>query len=181
MEEIKMKWTRESLFFTAILIMGLAVLIFSIYDIMFANGLMIAVIAAYAILIALTMILIYPRFRKGEIVVNTVKDFEKKLEGGLFHFKCPTCEGIFAIKKSKRNDEKPIKMTCPDCGSIGTVPANPVSIFEEIPEKKSIKANFRCVSCSEGITVWAEGTDLYKNIDVFSCPFCGLEQTMDRV
>ena len=173
-----MKLTRETLFFPAILIFGLAVLIFSINDIIFDMGMMILVIAAYGILIALTIFL---KLRKGKIVINTVEDFEKKLKGGLFHFKCPTCEGIFAIKKSKRNDEKPIKMTCPDCGAIGMVPANPISIFEEIPEKKSLKANFKCTSCSEGITVWAEGTDLYKNINVFSCPFCGQDQTMDRV
>jgi predicted RNA-binding Zn-ribbon protein involved in translation (DUF1610 family) len=181
MEEIKMKVTRESGFFTAILIIGLVVLIFSIYDIMLDKGLMIAVIVAYGVLIAFTVVLIILRFRKVEIVINAIEEFEKKLKGGLFHFKCPTCEGIFAIKKSKRNDEKPIKMTCPDCGVIGMVPSNPVSIFEEIPEKKSIKTNFKCESCSEGITVWAEGTDLYKNINVFSCPFCGQEQTMDRV
>ena len=176
-----MKWTRESIFFTAILIIGLVVVIFSLYDIMFDKGLMFAVIVAYVILIALTIVLIIPRFRKVDIVIKTVEEFEKKLKGGLFHFKCPTCEGIFAIKKSKRNDEKPIKMTCPDCGAIGIVPSNPVSIFKEIPEKKSIKANFKCESCREGITVWAEGTDLYQNINVFSCPFCGQQQTMDRV
>ena len=176
-----MKWTRESLIFFAIFIIGLAVLIFSIYDIMLGKGLMIAVIVAYGVLIALTIFLKFFRFRKGEILTNPVEDFEKKLKGGLFHFKCPTCEGIFAIKKSKRNDEKPIKMTCPDCGAIGMVPSNPVSIFEEIPEKKSLKANFKCTSCSEGITVWAEGTDLYKNMNVFSCPFCGQEQSMNRV
>jgi predicted RNA-binding Zn-ribbon protein involved in translation (DUF1610 family) len=181
MEEIKMKWTRESLFFTVILIIGLAVLILSIYDIMFDKGLMIAVIIAYAVLIAFTIVLIIPRLRKVENVIDTVEEFEKRLKGGLFHFKCPTCEGIFAIKKSKRNDEKPIKMTCPDCGAIGIVPANPVAIFEEIPEKKSLKANFKCLSCSEGITVWAEGAELFQNINVFSCPFCGQQQTMDRV
>jgi predicted RNA-binding Zn-ribbon protein involved in translation (DUF1610 family) len=179
MEEIKMKLTQESLFFSAILILGLAVLIFSIYDIVFGKGLMIAVIAVYIVLIAL-IILKFFRFKKSNIVVNTVEDFEKKLKGGLFHFKCPICEGIFAIKKSKRNDEKPIKMTCPDCGAIGIVTSSPISIFEEIPEKKSLKANFKCTSCSEGITVWAEGTNLFKNVNVFSCPFCGQEQTMDR-
>ncbi len=175
-----MKFTQESLLFSAILILGLAVLIFSIYDIVFDKGLMIAVIAVYIILIALTIFLKFFRFRKSDMVINIVEDFEKKLKGGLFHFKCPTCEGIFAIKKSKRNDEKPIKMTCPDCGAIGIVTSNPDSIFEEIPEKKSLKANFKCTSCSEGITVWAEGTDLFKNMNVFSCPFCGQEQTMDR-
>jgi predicted RNA-binding Zn-ribbon protein involved in translation (DUF1610 family) len=181
MEEINMKFTQESLFFSIILVLGLAVLIFSIYDIVFGKGLMIAVIAAYIVLIALYIYFKFFRFRKSDTVINTIKDFEKKLKGGLFHFKCPICAGIFAIKKSKRNDEKPIKMTCPDCGAIGIVPSNPVSIYEEIPEKKSLKANFKCTSCSEGITVWAEGTNLYKNTNVFSCPFCGQEQTMDRI
>ena len=176
-----MRWTRESGQFVILIIFGLVAMILSIYDIMFDKGLIIAVIVAYGILIALAIILIILRFKKEEIVINTIKEFEKKLHGGLFHFKCPTCEGIFAIKKSKRNDEKPIKMTCPDCGSIGVIPPNPASIEEEIPEKKSIKANFKCVSCSEGITVWAEGTDLYKNMHVYSCPYCGQEQTMDRV
>ena len=176
-----MKLNRDSLFFTVIFIVGLIVLILSIYDIILGKGLMIAVLVAYIILFALTIFLIVQKIRKGELVVNNVAEFEKKLKGGLFHFKCPACEGIFAIKKSKRNDEKPIKMTCPDCGAIGIVPSTPVLIFDEIPEKKSMKANFKCVSCMEGITVWAEGTDLYQEIDVFSCPFCGQSQTMNRV
>ena len=176
-----MKWTRETGFFAVISIIGLVVFIFSICDIMFGLGLMIAVIVSYGILIVLTIVLIIQSFRKVEIVINTVEEFEKKLGGGLFHFKCPICEGIFAIKKSKRNDEKPIKMTCPDCGAIGIVPPIPVSIEEEIPEKKSIKAIFKCINCNEGITVWAEGADLYENINVFSCPFCGQKRTMDRV
>ena len=107
---------------------------------MLDKGFIIGVIAVYVILIALTIFLKFFRFRRDKISINTIKDFEKKLKGGLFHFKCPTCAGIFAIKKSKRNDEKPIKMTCPDCGAIGMVPSNPVSIFEEIPEKKLSEA-----------------------------------------
>ncbi|GAH17075.1 unnamed protein product, partial [marine sediment metagenome] len=35
-------------------------------------------------------------------------------------------------------------MTCPDCGAIGVISPNPAQIEEEIPEKKSIKANFKC-------------------------------------
>ena len=176
-----MIWIGNSRLFIIITLMGFWVMVFSIYDIVYDRGFMIAVMVAYAILIAFILYLIFFRLKKEEIVINTVEEFEKKLHGGLFHFKCPICEGIFAIKKSKGNNEKPVKMTCPDCGTIGIVPPNPISIEEIIPEKKSIKANFRCIRCSEGITVWAEGTDLYKNMNVFSCPFCGQEQTMDRV
>lgn len=176
-----MRWIRESGFFVIFIILGLLVMIISLYDIMFDKGLIIVVLASYGILIAIVLAFIILRFKKEEIGVNTIEEFEKKLHGGLFHFKCPTCEGIFAIKKSKRNNDKAIKMACPDCGSVGIIPPNPISIEEEIPEKKSIKANFKCVSCNEGITVWAEGTDLNKNTHVFSCPYCGQEKTMDRV
>ncbi len=34
---------------------------------------------------------------------------------------------------------------------------------EEIPEIKSIKANFICNICGEGITIWAEGTEMINN------------------
>ena len=64
-------------------------------------------------------------------------------------------------------------MTCPDCGAIGVIPPNPIFVEEEIPEKKSLKVNFRCGVCGEGVTIWAEGTDLYKETQVYTCPFCG--------
>jgi len=178
---MKIKLKADPRLFYIISIIGFWVMIFSIYDIIYDKGFMIAVLVSFGVLLALIIFLIFFGLKKEEVVVNTIEEFEKKLHGGLFHFKCPLCEGIFAIKKSKSNDEKPIKMTCPDCGTVGVVPPNPPSIEEVIPEKKSMKANFRCISCSEGITVWAEGTELYKNINVFSCPFCGQEQTMNRV
>ena len=59
-----MKLNRDSLFFTVIFIVGLIVLILSIYDIIFDKGLMIAVIVAYAILLALTIFLIVQKLRK---------------------------------------------------------------------------------------------------------------------
>ena len=62
-----MKWTRESLIFFAIFIIGLAVLIFSIYDIMLGKGLMIAVIVAYGVLIAFTIFLKFFRFRNKQL------------------------------------------------------------------------------------------------------------------
>ena len=95
-------------------------------------------------------------------------------------FKCPSCCGIFAIKKTRGNDKKTFNMTCPDCGIIGHIPAEPQVIEEEIPEKKSECINFKCKSCGEGVTIWAEGRELYQELDVLSCPFCGLNHTMDK-
>jgi predicted RNA-binding Zn-ribbon protein involved in translation (DUF1610 family) len=135
------------------------------------------------VLILFLIILIYQRSKrkKAPVIMDVVEQFEKTLEGGLYHFKCPTCEGFFAIKKSKGDNKQYVTMTCPDCGAIGVIPPNPSSIEDEIPEKKSIKANFKCESCGEGITVWAEGTDLYKKLHVYSCPYCGEDETMRKI
>ena len=110
-----------------------------------------------------------------------VGQFKKTLRGGLYHFKCPSCNGIFAIKKSRGDNKKSIKMTCPNCGEIGYIPVKPTCVEEEIPEKKSVNVIFRCTSCGEGITVWSEGAELTPSIKVYSCPFCGKEKTMTRV
>jgi len=63
---------------------------------------------------------------------------------------------------------------------MGVISPNPICTEENIPEKKSMNANFKCSSCGEGLTVWAEGTDLYKDLYVCSCPYCGEKDTMAR-
>ena len=176
-----MKWIKSSWPFIIIIIIGLCILIFSVYDIIYDKDWMIRTFAAWGLLVIITIVVIFLRFKKEEVPEGTVEEFEKTLKGGLYHFKCPTCNGIFAIKKSKSNNKKPVKMTCPDCGAMGFIPSHPAQIEEEIPEKKSIKANFRCNTCGEGITVWAEGTELHKNVYVCSCPFCGEEEPLKRI
>jgi predicted RNA-binding Zn-ribbon protein involved in translation (DUF1610 family) len=115
------------------------------------------------------------------VEIDVVEEFEKTLEGGLYHFKCPTCNGFFAIKKSKGDNKKYVKMTCPDCGAIGVIPPKPASIEDFIPEKKSIKANFTCDICNETLTIWAEGADLYKKLQVYTCPYCGTIESMKKI
>ena len=177
-----MKLTKGFIPFIILIILGLCVMIISVFDILYDKGWIIITLASYAVLIVLIMLIFLLRSKKGEFIeVDAVEEFEKTLEGGLYHFKCPTCSGIFALKKSRSDDEKYIKMTCPDCGAIGFIPPYPAHIEEEIPEKKSIKANFKCDSCGEGITVWAEGTNLYKKMHVHSCPFCGELERMSRI
>lgn len=166
--------------FSIITIIGVIILLFSIFNIIFNLDFMIIIIIIYLILFLLSFILIMYYNQAHSKVLNKIKQFEKTLEGGLYHFKCQTCNGFFAIKRSKSNDNKPIKLTCPDCGAIGFIPPNPVSIEEEIPEKKSMNINFRCDNCGEGITVWAEGTDMYQNMIVYSCPFCGTKKPLIR-
>ena len=108
----------------------------------------------------------------------TMQEFEKTLEGQLHHFKCPNCNGIFAIKKSKHNNKKTFVLTCPDCGHVGTISSSPKVVVDQIPEKKSVNKNFKCEQCGEWVSIWAEGTDLFSDIHIYSCPYCGEKQSM---
>ncbi|KYK30638.1 MAG: hypothetical protein AYK22_03395 [Thermoplasmatales archaeon SG8-52-3] len=165
------------------LILGFFLIIFSFYDIVYDLGLIVISIVAYFLLI---FFYIYLNLRESKtktvpVDIDIVEEFEKTLKGGLYHFKCQTCDGFFAIKKSKGDNKQYVKMTCPDCGSIGVIPPNPSTIEDFIPEKKSIKANFKCEICNERLTIWAEGTELYKKLHIFSCPYCGKIETMKKV
>jgi predicted RNA-binding Zn-ribbon protein involved in translation (DUF1610 family) len=176
-----MKWIKTRWPFIILIILSILVVFLSIVDIIFDKSWTNFILISYAILIIFFFIMIFLRSQETYIVKTTVEEFEKTLTGGLYHFKCPSCNGIFAIKKSKSNNKKPVKMTCPDCGIIGTIPSSPASVEDEIPEKKSIGVNFRCSNCGEGVTIWAEGTELYSDVDVYSCPFCGKQKTMNRL
>ena len=161
------------------IIIGLFILLFSLFDIIYNQNLMLGTFILFVLIFLIFIVIIFKNLQKKDVSSLSIKEFEKRLEGGLLHFKCTTCNGFFAIKKSKRNNKKYVKMTCPDCGAIGVIPPNPVQIEEIIPEKKSTKANFSCNLCGEGITIWAEGTELHSNISVYSCPFCG-EKVADK-
>lgn len=175
-----MSWIKSKWPFVIFILLSLCVFILTIYDTIFYMEWKIFLIASYIVLVVLIIITIIIRRKKPLRQIGSIEEFEKSLKGRLYHFKCPICNGIFAVKKSKSNDKRPVKMNCPDCGSFGFIPPNPVCIKDDIPEKKSIKANFRCIECGEGITVWAEGKDLYDNVIVYSCPFCGVEKKLDR-
>ncbi|MCK4364960.1 MAG: hypothetical protein KAW45_02810 [Thermoplasmatales archaeon] len=167
--------------FLILIIIGLCVVVFSIFDIIYDKGWMIISLVAFLVIIIITIILFFLKFREKQVAIISIEEFEKTLKGGLYHYKCPTCNGIFAIKKSKKNNKKTVKMTCPNCGAIGIIPPYPAEIEEEIPEKKSVKANFKCYICGEGITVWAEGADLYRETCIYSCPFCGENEPLKRI
>jgi predicted RNA-binding Zn-ribbon protein involved in translation (DUF1610 family) len=171
----------ENLTSFIIIIFGLFILFFSVYDIIFKKGWILITFILYAVLLVIIIYTIFLKAKKQVVFVDIVEEFEKTLKGGLNHFKCQVCGGIFAVKKSRGDNKKYIKMTCPDCGAIGVIPPIPAQVEEVIPEKKSIKANFKCNLCGEGITVWAEGTDLFKDMYIHSCPFCGEDQTMKRI
>ena len=175
-----MNWLYSKKPYKLLILLGFWALVFSIFDIVFAKDWLWIILAFYIVLVFLFIVLILIRVNQATKIYMGVEAFEKTLTGGLYHFKCPKCSGIFAIKKTKKNDRKPLKMTCPDCGEIGFIPVRPLCIEEEIPEKKSLKANFRCSKCGEGLTIWAEGTKLCDHITILSCPFCGSEKPLHR-
>ena len=147
---------RSKLPFVAMILLACVVLILSLWDIIYERQWIQGILALYGILAILTIVLLFLRTQKKSTDANAVKEFEKTLEGKLYHFKCPNCNGIFAVKKSKRNNKKPFTLTCPDCGYIGKIPPTPISI-------------------------WAEGTDLFQDIQIHSCPYCGEKQSMNSI
>ena len=176
-----MRLFRSPWIFILLLFLGLVVLFLSIWDIVFEKEWMGLILVLYGLLIAMVFMFIVLLSLRRVYKEATVEEFEKTLGGRLYHFKCPNCSGFFAVKKSKRNNKKPVKMTCPDCGKIGVILPFPESIEEYIPEKKSVSINFKCKNCEEGITIWAEGSEIYQNVRVYSCPYCGERKTMSRV
>lgn len=168
---------RGKLPFITIILLALVILILSLWDIIYNQQWIQRILALYGILIIIVVVLLFLKTKKTTDI-DTVREFEKTLEGKLQHFKCPNCNGIFAIKKSKHENKKPFSLTCPDCGNIGKISSTPNLIVDEIPDQKSVKTNFTCENCGEWVSIWAEGTDLFKDIKINSCPYCGRKQSM---
>jgi len=173
---------QRKLLFAAIILLSIVVLLSSLFDIVYEKQWLQIILTLYAILIIFTIVLLFLKPTKKIVESgDIVEEFEKTLKGKLYHFKCPNCNGIFAIKKSKSNNKKPFTLTCPDCGTVGKISSSPPVIVEEIPEQKSENIKFKCKSCGERVSIWAEGTDLFRNIQVYSCPYCGEKQPMKNI
>ncbi len=164
-----------------LLIVGIIIFILSIFDILFDQGWILFLAAGYIIIFSLLVIPLFSFYSEKKIPSLSIEEFEKSLSGGLFHFKCPVCDGIFAVKKSKGNDNLVTEMTCPDCGIVGIISDNPDCTIEEIPEKKSPKENFRCRNCGEGVTIWAEGSNLFSDTKILVCPFCKNKKPLEKL
>lgn len=162
-----------------IILLAVVAFLFSLWAILYEDQWLQTILAVYGILIILDLVLVFLSSKKKLAdFKHVVKEFEKTLEGKLHHFKCPSCNGIFAVKKSKRNNKKSFMLTCPDCGNVGRIPPKPKSVEGEIPEEKSVTTRFTCKNCGEYISIWAEGTDLFHDMRIYSCPYCGKEQSM---
>ncbi len=177
---MNLDWFKKNMPLILIITLGFWIFVFTIYDIIFSKNWQVYLAESYIILFLLLIFVAILYHTKKSVSPLSIEEFEKTLKGGLFHFKCPECGGIFAIKKSRSNDKKRVRMNCPDCGAVGIIPVNPFCIEEKIPEKKSSKAVFRCKSCGEGITLWAEGSELYPHIEIYNCPFCGIQKPLSK-
>lgn len=177
-----MKVIERKLFYFLVIIFTIILFIVSLWSIIYEEQWFQTILALYGILIILTTVLLFLTLKKKPTLIdNAVKDFKKTLHGKLQHYKCPFCNGIFAIKKSKSNNKKPFLLTCPDCGNAGKISTSPKSIVEKIPKQKSSKQNFKCNKCGEFVSIWAEGTELYHTIKINSCPYCGKKHSMNII
>ena len=176
-----MKPLHSKLPFLIMMLAGICLFITSIWDIYNDQTWLQTIVALYGIIVILTIVLLFIGVKQTPFTMNNIKEFEKSLEGKLHHFQCPNCNGLFAIKKSKRNNKQSFSLTCPDCGIVGTIPAHPQVIEATIPEKKSMKTKFQCITCGEWISLWAEGAELFHSIQIQSCPYCGNEQAMRSI
>lgn len=174
-------FSRDNLPFLGVILFAFVVLVFSVWDILYDEQWLERIIALYGILFILCVLFLLSKAKKQQAAVKTVDEFEKSLEGRLQHFKCPSCGGIFAIKKSKHNNKKPFLLTCPDCGMTGNVPSQPSRVREQIPGQKSVHKRFLCEHCGEWMMVWAEGADIVPDVRVFSCPYCGTHHDLHAV
>jgi len=129
-------------------------------------------------LFMITLLLFFYIFLISTKQLDPVVLFEKTLHGGLYHFKCSYCHGIFALKESKKNDLRNLTLTCPDCGAVGRISSHPPKIIDSIPTEKSQRMCFICTRCGEQLNLWSEGKPLFENINIFSCPYCGINKPM---
>lgn len=174
-----MKIFENKLFFILIILLAFFIFVFSLWSIVYEDQWLQGIMALYGILIIILLVIVFYILNKKPFhLKKAVKEFEKTLEGKLHHFKCPACNGIFAIKKSKHDNKKSFTLTCPDCGNVGTIPPTPKLVEEEIPDNKSAKTRFTCNKCGEFISIWAEGVDLFNNVQIYSCPYCGQKKSM---
>lgn len=122
----------------ALILLACVVLFLTLWDIIYGKQLLqllefiferqmlLRMLILYGILTIFAIVTIFSRMaKKSEAVSRSERKFEKSLESKLHHFKCPKCNEIFMIKKSKGNDDKPFIITCPCCGTVGKLPPKP--------------------------------------------------------
>ena len=129
-------------------------------------------------LVVLSLLFFFYMYRSSRKQMDPVVLFEKTLQGGLYHYQCSRCNGIFALKESRKNDSRDLSLSCPNCGAVGRISSRSPKTIARIPTEKSPRVSFICTTCGERLNIWAEGTPLIDNISIFSCPYCGSKKPM---
>ena len=166
--------------FIIIFFASVIVFLYSLWDIIFQKNSIIISLTLYFMLLSIVLIFYYQFIFRRQGKKDPIQVFKKTLEGGLFHFKCPHCNGFFAIKESMFKTYGQTIITCPDCGKLGIIKPKPPIVYDAIPEKKSTDVKFCCLYCGESLKLWAEGTEIYPILKVFSCPFCGVNKPLKK-
>lgn len=170
-------------FFIFIFLLFFSVIVFflSLWDIIFNKNFLTLNTMLYGILFGLSILfLLFPAIKR-KYHRDYISTFKKTLYGRLYHFKCPHCNGFFAIKESMYTTKGKTVITCPDCGRLGRIQPDPPMIIGGIPENKSKNIVFQCLQCGESLKLWAEGSELYPSLRVFSCPFCGENKPLRKI
>ena len=166
------------------IILTCVILFFTILDIMYEKQLLHLsnfiseeqilqrLLMLYGIFAVFTIVLIFSQMtKKHKAVLRSRMTFEKSLERKLHHFKCPKCNEILTVKKSKDSDNGSFITTCPCCGAIGKIPSKP----------KPSETKFKCITCGEQVSIWPEEkAKSSHDVVVYSCPYCGEKQSMKR-
>ena len=143
-----------------------------LFDFISERQMLLRLILLYSILAIIIIIVIYSQTKKKYVTISRSRRLFERLIGNKFYqFKCPKCKEIFTIKKLKSNSESSFITTCPCCGTVGRVP----------PAPKSTEIKFECKNCGEQVSLWPGENEASKKIKIYSCPYCGKNQTMKNV
>ena len=159
-------------------IASIMLFIISVYDILSLQDRFKYWLFASITLAAISLLIFLYMYQSSRKQMDPVVQFKKTLQGGLYHYKCSCCNGIFALKESRKNDSCILTLSCPGCGALGRISSQSPKRIERIPTEKSPSVSFICTFCGERLNIWAEGTPLIDNISIFSCPYCGSKKPM---
>jgi DNA-directed RNA polymerase subunit RPC12/RpoP len=159
-------------------IASICLFIVSVYDMLSLQDRFRYWFFASIVLVCISLLIFLYMYRSSRKEMDPVVLFKKTLQGGLYHYKCPICNGIFALKESRKNDGCNLTLNCPGCGTLGRISSQSPKMVEKIPTEKSPRVSFICTICGERLNIWAEGKPLIDNITIFSCPYCGSKKQM---
>lgn len=150
-------------------------LVLSLIDIVFfSSSFFISVFVSYGFVVVLLSFLVVSLSLIPAKKNMGLSQFQKALRGGLYHFCCCRCGGMFAVKRSRYNDRRSFFLSCPVCGRQGrTIVGNAFFSVDSIPVDKSAPFRFACKSCGEYVSLWVEGSVPSKQNELLSCPYCG--------